>query len=65
MDNEAEALRQAAIAAHERGDIDEATRKFRERLKFEGLAPEAASALYSLSIAIGVPRDSLSKQSQL
>jgi Flp pilus assembly protein TadD len=65
MDNEAEALRRAAIAAHERGDIDEATRKSRELLKLEGLAPEATNAVYSLSIAIGVPRDSLSKQNQL
>ena len=65
MDDQAEALRRAAIAAHERGDTDEATRKFRELLKLEGLAPEAAGALYSLSIAIGAPCDSLSNQRHL
>jgi hypothetical protein len=49
--NEVEALRRAAIAAHERGDCAAATANLRRMLELSGLRPDAADAIYNLSLA--------------
>jgi hypothetical protein len=50
MNDEAEALHSAAVAAHERGDHDEAVAILRKILELHSLSPSAAEAIYYLSM---------------